>query len=406
MVLTAAAIIAFLTLKPAPPSTAIPASCIICGELGGLDFVLNVGLFVPLGIGLGWLTRRRAVTVAIGIATTLAIESLQWRVVTGRDASLGDLLANTIGTMIGAWLAVEGIRWLNSTRAEARRFVRVAGLVASAIVVGSSMLVQPVQVRLPQWVQWKPERRNMDVFPGQLSSVELNGAALRPAELLFARDTRNTRTLSVHAEVADRVPPTRRPAYIIRIANGYEEGFALLQRGNAAAFRSHMAASNLRLRPLLVGLQNGFAMPGVGSDENGGGLTIEARSNSRVIALSVVSNTTRASVTLRRSVGLVWATLLPWEVAIDDRSWPANAAWLGALVLPVAFFTWRSRRRTPDDDGRGVTWWPVALVLAVLAVVPILGGLSALSVGEWTGVLAGILVGAAIEQWFFPHERT
>jgi hypothetical protein len=46
----------------------------------------------------------------------------------------------------------------------------------------------------------------------------------------------------------------------------------------------------------------------------------------------------------------------------------------------------------------------MALVLAALVVAPALTGLSALAVGEWTGVLAGIVVGAATERWFSPYE--
>jgi hypothetical protein len=195
------AIIAFFTLRPAVSPTGLPALCIICGPLGGVDFVLNTVLFVPLGAGLFWLTGRWKTCAIIGAATTLVIETLQWRVIPGRDASLGDLLANTIGTMLGAWLAVEGIGWLNATRSGSRRLAGVSGLVVSAVVVGSSWLVQPVQVRYPQWVQWKPVRRNMEPFQGQLSSVEFNGATLRPAQILRAREQRITRTVSVRAGI-------------------------------------------------------------------------------------------------------------------------------------------------------------------------------------------------------------
>ena len=396
------ALISVMTLGSVTTSIETPMFCVFCGALGGVDFVLNLALFMPLGLGLRWLIGRWRTATIIGALTTLVIETLQWRVISGRDASLGDLLANTIGTMIGAWLAVDGIRWLNASRAEARRFAGVSGLVVSAVVVGSSWLVQPVQVRFPQRVQWKPVRRNMDPFQGELTSVQFNGATLRPAEFLGPRETRNTRTVTVLAEVGGRTPPTRRPAFIARLANEFEEGFAVLQWGNVAAFRSHMAASNLKLRPVLVGLQNGFATPGVGNEETGGGRTIEALSNSRVIAVAVATNSTRTSVTVRRSVGLAWATLLPREVALSDRWWPANAAWLGALILPVAFFTMRSLRKMPDDSTDGVAWWPLAIVVATLVIAPMASGLSALSVGEWTGVLAGILVGAAIEHLVRP----
>jgi hypothetical protein len=102
-----------------------------------------------------------------------------------------------------------------------------------------------------------------------------------------------------------------------------------------------MAASNLRLRPFLVGLEDGFPGSGGGGDENGGELTVEVLSNSRAIVLSVRAPAARTSVTLRRTPGLAWAVLLPWDVALNEKWWPANAAWLGVLVFPVAFFTMR-----------------------------------------------------------------
>ncbi len=94
------------------------------------------------------------------------------------------------------------------------------------------------------------------------------------------------------------------------------------------------------------------------------------------------------------------------DVALNERWWPANAAWLAVLVFPVAFFTMRSWRKTPDDSSDGLAWWPLVLVLAVLVVAPALSGLSAISVGEWSGVLAGIAAGAALERSLRTSART
>ena len=130
LALTAAALafIAFMTLGKAESGLSFPGTCVFCGRLGGVDFVLNTVLFVPFGLGLMWLTGRWRRSAVIGAVTTLVIEALQWRLIPGRDASLGDLLANSMGTVIGVWLAVAGIRWLNATRMDARRLSAVASL--------------------------------------------------------------------------------------------------------------------------------------------------------------------------------------------------------------------------------------------------------------------------------------
>jgi hypothetical protein len=76
--------IAAATLTPAAETARTPAfGCVICGPDGGLDALANVLLFVPLGAGLAlrrWRPSRALAAVAL---TTLAVELLQLRLVTG-----------------------------------------------------------------------------------------------------------------------------------------------------------------------------------------------------------------------------------------------------------------------------------------------------------------------------------
>ena len=52
------ALIALMTLQPSQETVITPTFCVFCGPLGGVDFILNVILFVPLGISLRWTTGR------------------------------------------------------------------------------------------------------------------------------------------------------------------------------------------------------------------------------------------------------------------------------------------------------------------------------------------------------------
>ena len=45
-------VIAFATLLPQPPGVVESHFCVICGSFGSVDAILNVVVFVPLGIGL------------------------------------------------------------------------------------------------------------------------------------------------------------------------------------------------------------------------------------------------------------------------------------------------------------------------------------------------------------------
>ncbi len=123
--LAAALLVGSATLWPTDNPGSTATFCIVCGDLGGVDFVLNVVLFMPLGVGLRWLLGRWSLAALAGFGVTLLVETLQWRLIRGRDASLGDVLANTLGTIVGVWIAVEGPRWLNATPLVARRLARV-----------------------------------------------------------------------------------------------------------------------------------------------------------------------------------------------------------------------------------------------------------------------------------------
>src|SRR5687767_11690599 len=107
------AAIVFATLRPSPPpATPLPMFCLVCGDLGGVDVVLNVILFIPLGAALVWSGMRWHRAALVCVAVSLGIESLQFTIVSGRDASLGDLLTNSVGGWLGAGLMRHWTVWL------------------------------------------------------------------------------------------------------------------------------------------------------------------------------------------------------------------------------------------------------------------------------------------------------
>ena len=392
------ALVAFMTLRPTEAIVITPTFCVFCGSLGAVDFILNIILFVPLGVTLRWTTGRLRTTALVGVATTLVIEALQARLITGRDASLGDLIANTLGTLLGAWLGVAVFRWLNASVPDARRHAAAFAIVVSLVVGVSAFLLQPLVPRYPQWVQWTPLLTNTDPFRGHLMAVQLKARTLFDGmEWLETREAFDpvARSLSMRAQIGTGPPPSsNRHAIIVRIKNTLEEGFSLAQQGNAVVFRTHMVAARVRLRPLLVGLEGAF--PDASIHNEVGELVIEGHSDPRGITVRRHSDDV-VEVSVRRTAGLAWALIFPWEIALNERWWPANAAWLAALIFPVAFLTARCLRsgdRTPSK----VAWWPVGLVVATLIAVPATG-LSPLAIGEWAGILVGIASGWLLERW-------
>jgi glycopeptide antibiotics resistance protein len=75
-----------------------------------IELVVNVALFVPLGLALRLrfesMSVARATAIACGLS--LGIETLQLLVATGRVANITDVLMNTLGGFLGAILVREG----------------------------------------------------------------------------------------------------------------------------------------------------------------------------------------------------------------------------------------------------------------------------------------------------------
>lgn len=69
---------------------------------GLVEFTANIALFVPWGMcAARFLAGRWAVAVLSGVVATVLVETVQWLLLAGRTASLGDVVANSLGTAIG-----------------------------------------------------------------------------------------------------------------------------------------------------------------------------------------------------------------------------------------------------------------------------------------------------------------
>lgn len=100
-----------VTLSPTPVDR--PASGLlqrlnewIPGSYVVLEFTANVALFVPLGVLVAiQLPRRLAwLAVPVGAAVSLTIEMLQAALLPERFATASDVVANTIGAVVGVLL--------------------------------------------------------------------------------------------------------------------------------------------------------------------------------------------------------------------------------------------------------------------------------------------------------------
>ena len=135
--------IAFLTLSPALAGERESRWCLVCGrEIVG-DLLLNVALFVPLGVGLALLGMRRLRALGIALAATMAIELTQGFVLHGRFASVSDIVTNSTGALIGHAL---GTQWRALLFPSGRLALRLAGgaiVTWLAILAAAAWLLTP-----------------------------------------------------------------------------------------------------------------------------------------------------------------------------------------------------------------------------------------------------------------------
>ncbi len=76
------------------------------GHDTAFDVLVNIGLFVPLGLLLATLGWRAVVVLGLALAISLSIEVTQYVTDLGRTADVDDVITDTLGASIG-W----GIAW-------------------------------------------------------------------------------------------------------------------------------------------------------------------------------------------------------------------------------------------------------------------------------------------------------
>jgi glycopeptide antibiotics resistance protein len=98
----------YMTIRPRPERAArlnlIPFVGI--GHDTAFDVLVNIGIFIPLGLLLAALGWRALVAVGLALAISLSIETTQYITNFGRTADIDDVITDTLGASIGwviAW---------------------------------------------------------------------------------------------------------------------------------------------------------------------------------------------------------------------------------------------------------------------------------------------------------------
>ena len=161
--------------------------CILCGTRGAADFLSNIALFVPFAAALAASGRSVRTAVLAALLFSLGIEVAQIGVVPGRDANAGDLLANTLGGLLGSVLFHHRRWWLAARGAAARSLATTAATLA--VVMFGLYLLEPSPPARPYFLQWTARFGHMRAYDGRVMSTRIGDVDLAGPWLIEDSDT-------------------------------------------------------------------------------------------------------------------------------------------------------------------------------------------------------------------------
>jgi hypothetical protein len=404
--------ILFATLLPDSGQPVDSHLCIVCGTLGGVDAVLNVLLFFPLGVGLALsgIGGNRAVLTACILSVT--VETTQLFFIPGRDATLGDVLTNTVGGLLGFAIARSAGIWLRPKP----RVAAILGLcwctVWITIQAVSSFAFTPSIPESGYFGQIAPKLGNFEVFPGRVLAARIDDVAITDTRLNDSDSVRRRllRGATVGATLLTD-GPTKDIAPIVRVADDEQREIALLaQDDQSLLFGLRTRAAILRLRSPLFAMAGVFAQNG--STKNSSGVSKRNRSandsvslsgsyDGRLARLTVQTDSASNERHLRVSSALGWTLAMPFQWLIEDTliervlSW----IWMACLMVPAGY--WGAHIALHSDPHANSTLMVLCLMagLAILfsGLVPVQHafGLPRAPVRDWVASISGIVAGGA-----------
>jgi hypothetical protein len=397
--------IAFATLSPEPGVAVGSHLCLVCGSLGGLSAILNVFLFLPLGIGLSLcgVPGKRALVGMLGMS--VLIETAQFLAIPGRNSTIGDVLTNALGGALGFAIGRYSDLWLRPPPQIARNLAvgwAAIWLAAQAISSFNFTLSLPDS---PYYGQIARVLGNYAVFRGLVLTASVGDVQIPNTALADSRSVQRL-LLDGATVMATVVPaePTCGIAPIVRVADTRQREILLLaQDGEKLIVGVRTGAAVLRLRPPFFALSGAF--PAMSPDDSSlttDTLTVAGRYSPREVRVSV--RTARASLDRRIPIApsLGWTMLmpLPWLIEGTPTELVLSGIWIAGLLLPVGYWGAGVARlsRAQESTRIGIATVAIGLVLLYvgLVVVPRAFGLTAAPPSDWLAALTAILFGGAL----------
>jgi hypothetical protein len=406
------AVILAATVTPQSGQADTNLHCIICGSFGGVDAVLNVLLFLPLGVGLALSGVRPIYALFSMLLFSASIEVTQFFFISGRDANIGDVLTNTLGGALGFALANTFTVWRDPSRRAAAALCVTWSAIWLAVQMISSYAFAPALPASRYYGQIARIFGNMATFGGQVLSATIDTVDM--PNFGYAKSEQFRELLRTGAPVrATVIPaaPTSRIAPIIRVADDERQEIVLLGQDHSdLVFGLRTGAATLRLRPPLFAMRQAFP-----SRSDGARLQISdtLHLRARYAATGVEMRVDWRRATRKRNMAvypaLGWILVLPmrWYVEGTRSEIVFSLVWLCAWTLPLGYWVACFVAARENDPDRRWILDRIALVMLVaqlallgvgLVLVPHAFGLAPPSLGAWVAAAIGLLLGAVLGQ--------
>ena len=420
--LLAAVVIAWATLTPqlGPPRRPF-VWCITCGPNWLSDVIANIALFAPLGAGLVYSRWRLSTAIVVGVCASIAIEMLQRvGVASGRTPALADIVANSIGAIIGAWTTAGSgaiARQLVGASAPRSRMLLVAWTVALSVMLGATAWAVAPAVRSPvpgsigasgdgvkaSWMSTVPESpfvqsRLRGVVNGVQLPVKSAGqiiAAVAPTDSLH---------ITLSRQVIDEKDRRDKPITLVYVHGSatVTEQAALLQFADDLILRGAVNASRIGLQTPALRVRGVFALDSALMWKFTRIEALVAPGRLSVIVETPDSRIGTVSDNLALTPALGWTLVQPIVGATARVAPLLTVLWLGLWFVPVGFWLARAMpaRAIATRLIAAALWSAVPLLVAQVSVSGV--GIAPLALWQTVAAVVGAITGALLATKLAP----
>lgn len=381
LLILSTAVIALATLLPGNGGAS--DGCILCGHRALSDFLSNIVLFAPFGFGLALRRQSLLSTALAGALFSLAIEVAQLSLISGRDANISDLIANSLGAVAGWGLGDRRHWWMRAGRNH--RCLTITAATLALLLMGLGLFT-PSLPATTYYMQWTPRFEHMGVYKGKVLSTRIGPLEMAGGQRITQTDSVRRMLFKKPLQISATADLGAEMAPIISIYDADQRQILLLGAERSdLTYRYRMLADELRLDHGDLRIHQAF----------------EHITHGRTYRLKWAVDRAGYCLELedqRRcgpgfTVGDTWTLLRSLDWGTDERT-VISAVWLWLMFIPAGLVSTGVRTTAKAGALMGIT----------LILIPLFMGFALTPayqiIASWIGLLTGWLTGArSIERY-------